>query len=821
MNETYKGRSRDNRSGRNKNCEEDYFYIQSKIIPHTLSPFPFLPNVFFGRKNEIDDIKGLLFRGNSRILFLNGGEGIGKTSAASGYFHLHSNEYKHAAWVHCRKNISTAILSLSKSLGIEYDEKMTEQKRLKCILQLMSSIEKPCLLIIDDVNDLEDIKNNYDKLKKCTNFHIIIISRISGIDFDKVYHVRELNEDQAFALFREYYPMHKETENCLFKEVYRAVGGNTLIIAMLAKHLYVYNELNDAYTLGSLLEDFQKKGLFICKDSHVYGTEYQVYGGINEEKPENILDALYEIDDLKKSESAVLSVFAVLPSMSISHKDVMDLLCQVRDLERHLETLAQRGWIEFNEETETYICNPLIKEVIKRKKSGMELLDDCSILIESLIGRLEYEPGTGHLTKVTYDKAAVIVEYAECILQFFRNAEKNISVLCERIGRYHATVGNLSKALEYYEECTKLKKELYEEYPANTGFKFGLAISYSQLGTAYKNIGDLNKTLMCFKEDTKLTKELYEEYPNSVALKNGLAMSYSQLGATYQNTYNFCKVLKYFEQYTKLKKELYEEYPNNVGFKNGLAVSYSKLGAAYRDTGNLPKALECFKEETKLFEELYEAYPTNIRIKNSLAISYSKLGLTYKNMNIFDKALKYFNKDTKLTKELYEDNPGNAGFKNGLAVCYSKMGIMYKNKGDLSKALQCFEEYSRLKKELYEECPDFPGFKNGLAISYSKLGSTYKNMADLDKALEYYERYIQLKKELHEEYPANVNFKNGLAIAYYKIGMFYKEYKNSKKRAYNYFLQSEKLLVELVKEIPQSLMFSSFLEQVQKKIKSF
>ncbi len=812
--------SRNSRTNKNRVPEEDYYYIQSNIIPKTIGKLPFLPNVFMERQMEIDNIRNLLLKGNNLLVMFNREAGIGTTSVASKYYHAFCNEYNHIAWVHCQKNICTAILSLSKSLGIEFDERMAENKRFKCILQMLSSIKKPCLLIIDNVNDYEDLKNNLDKLNECSNFHILITTHITNINLTMSYPIKELNQEQTFALFKEYYPMHKDTDDVLLSEICRAVGQNTLVIMMIAKHLYELNQFSETYSLDNLLEAFQRKGLLLAKDSKILGTDYHVYGGINEEKPEDILKVLLEIGELTEQDKSLLSVFAVLPSIGIAHKDLTDLLSQVKGIELNLATLSQRGWIDFNEETETYKCNTLVQEMIKKYKSSMELLDDCNVLIESLISRLEYEPGTGHLTKVSYERAATIVEYSESILQFFKNAERSISVLCERIGRYHATVGNLTKALEYYEECTELKKELYNEYPTNTGFKFGLAIAYSQLGTVYKNIGNLSKTLMCFKEDTKLTKELYEEYPNSVALKNGLAMSYSQLGATYQNTYNFNKVLEYFEQYTKLKKELYEEYPNNMGFKNGLAVSYSKLGAAYRDNGNIPKALECFKEEIKLFSELYEANPTNIRIKNALAISYSKIGLLYKNMNNFDKALRYFMEDTKLTRELYEENPGNVGFKNGLAVSCSKLGTMYKNKGDLSRALEYYEEYSKLKKELYEECPDFVGFKNGLAISYSKLGSTYKNMGDLSKALEYYEKYIKLKIELHEEYPQNVGLKNGLAIAYYKIGMFYKDYKNSRRRAYNYFQESEKILVDLLRDMPQSTMFSSFLDQVEKRMKS-
>lgn len=817
MDKTYT--TKDNHLIKDKVHKEDYYYIQSRIIPHALTKLPSLPNIFLERQNEIEHIKKLLYS-SSPLVLSNKDAGIGTTSVAAKYIHCFHDEYKHIAWVHCTKNISTSILSLSRVLGIEFDEKMEEKTRLKYILKMMtSSLEKPSLLIIDGVNDYEDLENNYNKIKACSNMHILITTCLTNSQFYNCYNIKQFDEEQIFSLFTKYYPMHKDTDNDLFSQIYRAVGGNTQIILMLAKNLNILQKNNEMYSLSNLFDAFQKKGLFLPDKEIITGNEYHTKD-VHDKLPTDILNALLDYVELTEPEKEILSVFAVLPSVAILQQNLLDLLSQEKDIKQNLSLLAQKGWIDFDKESNTYFCNTIVQDTIKNSKRVIDLLDDCNILIESLISYLEYEPGTGHLTKISYDRAAIFVQYAESISRFFYNQEKSISVLYERIGRYYATTGNLSKALKYYEECTNLKKKLYEQYPSNTGFKFGLAISYSQLGTIYKNIGDINKTLICFQEDTRLTKELYEEYPNNIALKNGLAMSYSQLATTYQNTNNSSKVLKYFEQYTQLKKELFEEYPNNIGFKNGLAISYSKLGTAYMDNGKLNKALECFKEEVKLFSELYEINPTNIRIKNALAISYSKLGLTYKSMNNFEKALKYFLQDTKITRELFIDNPGNVGFKNGLAVSCSKLGSMYKNRGDLSTALKYYEEYSKLKKELYQECPDFVGFKNGLAISYSKLGSTYKNMGNLNEALKYYELYIHLKKELHEEYPNNIGLKNSLAIAYYKIGMFYKDYMKSKKKAYNYLYRSEKLLVELLREIPHSAIFSSFLDQVDKKIKS-
>jgi tetratricopeptide (TPR) repeat protein len=74
----------------------------------------------------------------------------------------------------------------------------------------------------------------------------------------------------------------------------------------------------------------------------------------------------------------------------------------------------------------------------------------------------------------------------------------------------------------------ELSKELYEAYPQNVDFKNGLAISYfknglaisySKLGETHTSLGNLEQALKFFEDFSKLFKELYEAYPQNVSFK--------------------------------------------------------------------------------------------------------------------------------------------------------------------------------------------------------------------------------------------------------------------------------------------------------------
>ncbi len=367
--------------------------------------------------------------------------------------------------------------------------------------------------------------------------------------------------------------------------------------------------------------------------------------------------------------------------------------------------------------------------------------------------------------------------------------------------------GKLGELLIQYDKALNI-------YMSNND-KSNVALCYERLGSTHTALGNLDKALAFYEEGLKLTKELYAAYPNNVDFKKGLAISYSKLGNTHTALGNLEKALGFYEEYNRLGKELYAAYPNNVDFKNGLAISYSKLGNTHTALGNLEKALELYEERNRLGKELHAAYPNNVDFKNGLAISYSKLGETHTSLGNLDKALAFYEEGLKLTKELYAAYPNNVDFKNGLAISYSKLGETHTSLGNLDKALVLYEEDIKLTKELYAAYPNNVKFKNGLAIAYSKLGETHTALGNLEKALGLYEEEVKLSEELYTAYPNNVEFKNGLAISYSQLGCFFRDNKNDNQKARIYFEQCQTLWLELATSFPSYVAFQNNLAWVK------
>jgi tetratricopeptide (TPR) repeat protein len=782
-------------------------------LPHHLTAHPFISEVFFGRVEELAEIHTKLFEGDNLLLLVNGMGGVGKTTLATHYYYSYANEYAHLAWVLSEKSIANALLLLAVPLGIRFEDTMFNEARMQVLLARMANLNKPCLLVIDNANELEDLQANYVALRSCPNFHLLLTTRIDKFEKAPVCKIGALPYDIALELFTEHYTGHDAAEDELFKKVYEAVDGNTLIIELLAKNLYVQNLVRSHYPLSELVADLQKGLLSISKTKPV-STHYHSDTLLKGE-PLDIIAAMYDIGELTAPEKRLLSNLAVLPAENIPFAVLESLLPDTSQLEETLINLSLKGWIEHNQFAAAFKISPVIQEITRAKNT--DLLGDCKELIGELADKLLYEPVTGHFLNSSYQEAGLYARYGETVVGILGQANENIARLLEYLGNYHRTTGDLRKALALFELSRHMQQQLCNKQSDNENHKNNLSVLYSKLGETYASMGNLPKALQFYEDYNHLRKELLNDYPNNVGFKNGLAISYSKLGETYASMGNLQEALRFYTDQTTLFQQLDNAYPDNGAFKNGLAVSYQKLGKTYASMGNLQEALRFYNDNQLLMQQLHNAYPDNVAFKNGLAISYSKLGETYASMGNLQEALRFYNDIQLLMQQLYEAYPDNGAFKNGLAVSYQKLGKTYASMGNLQEALRFYNDNQLLMQQLHNAYPDNVAFKNGLAVSYQKLGETHASMGNLQEAFRFYTECLRLGEQLYDAYPDNVAFKNGLAVSYIRLGLIYEAQEEpAKTRELNE--KAKAIWQQLVNDSPEYAEFKNNLEWVNSKL---
>ncbi|MFM9947292.1 MAG: NB-ARC domain-containing protein [Saprospiraceae bacterium] len=692
-------------------------YAGGRKIDPALTPNPFQPEYFLGRETDLLNIRDKFFSGEHFLLLVNGVGGVGKTALASRYYQTYQNDYTHTAWVLNEKNITNALLLLAAPLGVQFEEHMNAGERLEILLKALADLPRPCLLVIDNANESDDLEANYQKLRRCSNFHLLLTTRLTALANAATYPIDGLPEAEALQLFKKYYPRFKpEKEEAIFKEIRTAVDGNTLVVELLAKNLALFNRFKTNYTLAELLADLRQKGLLQLTQSQEVVTDYQSKAGVmRKEKPEAIISAMYDLGDLPEEDKALLSIFAVLPAESIPYEMLEALLPGIENLDKTLGSLVQKGWLAeqtglvestrglesepdlLEAEHAHFKCSPVIQEIVRLKNPDLRY--DCQILVDDLIEKLDYEEGTGRLLNVTGSEALDFVRYTESVVLNLPEPTTYISKLADRVGSFHKATGNLDRALYHYQRKVQFDEALCVLEPDKLNSKRSLAISYSKHGSIYFHLRIFKQAIDLYELSHKIFKELYETYPQ---FKNELAISCERLGDSYLKSNNFEDALNFFTLYNQLKGELHESHPQDLDIKNGLAISYGKLGDIHIALRNWPQALIFFEKFNSLNEEVCEDDSQNMHYKDILGVSFEKLGDIHLALGNLDQALIFFKRANDLAKEPYSKSPQIAPFKFRLATSYAKLGGFYKDRGDKTMAKYYLEQSYPHLKELSE-----------------------------------------------------------------------------------------------------------------------
>lgn len=725
----------------------------SSEIPKFLGIQIFHTDVFIGREDELKAVHQKLFEGDNLLLLVNGEGGIGKTTLAAQYYRRYSDEYTHLAWVFAENSIADALLTLAPAFKISFSDQMHVDERLLLLLDTMQQLKKPCLLVIDNANDVKELERYYAALRTCPNFHLLLTTRITELEHATTYRIEPLPDAQAEALFKRYYPNHNESESNLLASILTAVGKNTLIIELLAKTLNSCNRLKTSYSLSNLLGDLQEKGILGVQADEVTTPYHSKGAALRREKPEAIIGAMYDISNLSDAERQVLSVFALLPAESIAFSLIETLLPRIEKFDKSLLTLAQKGWLDYNQPQSSFRVSPVVQEITRAKNP--QLLNDCEPLISTLIDKLEYGGYVGYLLNATYEEANIYSRYGESVLHNLKYVDYHLAELAQRVGYHFRTTGSLHKALIFFNTYKTLILNIYDACPSNVFFKDKLATSYSLLGDIYTLLGNVEDAFLSFRESEKLIKELCESEPNEQEYKMSLAISCEKIGEIYFSQKRLEDALEYYEKERDLFEELYKINPQNDDYIKGLALSYEKIGDIRALLKELKEALEYYHKERDLFEKLNKNHPLNMDLKVLYSISYSKLGDTYVLQKDMPNAIKYFDEYARLKKELYEFYPQNLEIKRGLAISFEKIGNIFLLFGYLKDALEYYKEENNLFIELNKAQPENILFKSGLAISYLCLASC---LCDLHDKKKYFQMAKEILLELKRLSPTNDDF---------------------------------------------------------------
>ncbi|PRY21118.1 tetratricopeptide repeat protein [Spirosoma oryzae] len=267
----------------------------------------------------------------------------------------------------------------------------------------------------------------------------------------------------------------------------------------------------------------------------------------------------------------------------------------------------------------------------KNIDSDVHLLEEFAAINQNIaviyqdMGEIEKAESSFEEMRVSFEKLIKIDPSSERFKLGYALAYSKIAT----INKYY---GNMSVAIEYYENYYNIIKELYGSNSKNEDLANNLSRAADFLFRIYLDIGEVVKAKTYLKVFESISISIYENNPHAEFSKTGIALVYSRLGALAKKEKKWSQAVAHFKDYNKMCISLLEKNNRSVQFKNGVAISYRALGEVYNQIDSDDEAIDCFKLSIKYLTELCSAIES-VEFLENLASSNLALGLTYKKLD--------------------------------------------------------------------------------------------------------------------------------------------------------------------------------------------
>jgi len=281
------------------------------------------------------------------------------------------------------------------------------------------------------------------------------------------------------------------------------------------------------------------------------------------------------------------------------------------------------------------------------------------------------------------------------------------SHLCN-LGSAYADLGEMRRAIEYYEQALKIAREV--EGRGGEGTALG------NLGIAYAALGEVRRAIEYHEQALKIHREIGDRRGEGAVLGN-LGLAYADLGEV-------PRAMEYYEQALKIARE--------VGDRPAEGAWLGDLGLAYYRLGEMRRAIEYHDQALEIAREIGDRQREGNHL-GSLGIAYYSLGEVRRAMQYHEQALEIHRKIV--------DRRGEANHLGNLGIAYADLG-------EVPRAMEYHEQALAIRREI--------GDRRGEGNDLDNLGTAYKNLGDLVRARELWEQALRIFEDIEDPYAERV-----------------------------------------------------------------
>lgn len=673
---------------------------------------------FTGREDTLEQMAELLR--TKRTAVLSGLGGIGKTSLTNEYAQRHAGEYQQRQRIVCGNTVRSfrqMILALNFD-GLdeaEIEEDAKYQERMKQLKKMDSST----LLILDNIDDWPDDFGVFSELRRDSQIHIIITTRLRG-KFDQAYMIQvdALEKADQLKLFEYHLNCKVEDKSReIVTEILECVNGHTFLIELIAKSIdsgsLDYSDMLEILRSGETSAELPDISIDIQKDD--YNKQDRMWHFIQK--------VLFNIQPLTQEQQDTLRNLALLPVDGISRRLFLrNLSPQATDTLTYLES---RSWSvrDRADSRDVIKLHPVIRDSVKAELSPT--CGNCRVFLDKLEQLLATDDAAGYpedLCKLIQSTASTLAP------DFMDNpCAENADFLVRAVEFYRKWKEyDYRNALSIYElghqTLQSMKSRGLCPYPEAV-----VVDLYMGAGWCCQQLADYKKAIRYYNTAANAAPEGSQQQ----------AKAYRCLGEVYRKDSNYPKALEFDQLALKLFTEDFD-----------IAEVQNAIGVVYINMGDIEKAQKFYLAARERWEICLAAQPSDA-LYQKLAYVNHNIGTTYYKMGQYPSAVEQHEKalEIRMEHKFPECQRDIASSHAWLANDYLALGKECREQGESPSAERYMEESRKhvdeslsIRKELLgEKHPDY-------AWSLNTLSCWYEANGDISSALSTMEKVIQIRR---------------------------------------------------------------------------
>ena len=359
----------------------------------------------------------------------------------------------------------------------------------------------------------------------------------------------------------------------------------------------------------------------------------------------------------------------------------------------------------------------------------------------------------------------------------------------------HRVNGDVDAAFKTFHSSRELLEQRLKADADRFACRDEICDTLNQIGELHGDLGELERALAYFEKVLDLHKLIVKE-DQSPEVRKELSAALVKVGDIHQALDHNDEALDFFQQALEVSRALMEQHPS-IPHRRNWVFTLCRIAEIYKLFGELEEATHLLERAQSTYQNLIVELPTVLHRKE-LSITLGQLGDLYQHFQRGEQALDCFQRALSLNEEILQEEP-YLDHQRDLGVLYVKVGDIHQEMNRAGLAIGCFQRALELQRELVELDP-IPLHRRELYLTLSRIGEMYHAFHQYESALASYQAAMEINQELINEM-ATTNRRHEQSLMHIKVGDVHKDHKRYEE-AFGHYHFALATYQELIQEAP-------------------